>query len=279
MTGAASAGSQRQASLPMSEQFAQKLLECALRITRADFGNVQLVDPRDGSLRIVAHSGFDHEFLEYFAVVDDNHSACGRAAHEAEQVMISDVSVDPQFAPHVDIARSAGFLSVQSTPLIDRTGHLVGMVSTHYARANAVSSLELRLMEFAAHLAIDHMTNGALRRHDGFHESDAQRKSDVMGSFLHLHDELARDLERLHLSIAEFTNVVVAALLDLSMMLASAQGLAADGAVADRLDSSLAELDRIVHDVRRDGMRLTGGRLGPEQPSRALEDSFSGLSS
>ena len=263
----------RRASTLASDQFVQKLLECALRLTRADFGNVQLVDPEDGSLRIAAHSGFDDEFLEYFAVVDDEHSACGRAAHRAQQVVVNDVSVDPAFAPHVDIARSSGFLSVQSTPLVDRHGSLVGMVSTHYERANAVSALELRLMDFAAHLAIDHMvapggTSG------GEPPTSATPNFDAMGSFLHLHDALARDMEQLHLSISEFTNVVVAGLLDLSLMLASAQGLAADGPLARRLDSSLAELDRMVHSVRRDGMTLTNGGTVPALPPRSYQESL-----
>jgi hypothetical protein len=261
------------ASTLASDQFVQKLLECALRLTRADFGNVQLVDPEDGTLRIAAQSGFDDEFLEYFDVVDDEHSACGRAAHSAKQVVVSDVSVDPAFAPHVDIAKSSGFLSVQSTPLIDRHGRLVGMVSTHYERANAISPLELRLMDFAAHLAIDHMA-APVGASDDEPPTSGTSNFDAMGSFLHLHDELARDMEQLHLSISEFTNVVVAGLLDLSLMLASAQGLAADGQLARRLDSSLAELDRIVHSVRRDGMTLTNGGVAPAlslRPNQAFD--------
>jgi hypothetical protein len=259
---------------PDSDPFAEKLLECALRLTRADFGNVQLVDA-DGSLHIVAHSGFSEEFLQYFAVVDDEHSACGRAAHQARQVVVADVSVDPQFAPHADIAKSSGFLSVQSTPLVDRHGRLVGMVSTHHERANAISSLELRLMDFAAQLAIDHLASPDGRPADSAAHSDGRsRNSDVMGSFLHLHEELARDMERLHLSIAEFTNVVVAGLLELSLMLASAQSLAHDGPLAHRLDSSLAELDRIVHGVRHEGMALTNGRVVQASPSRPLEGSL-----
>jgi hypothetical protein len=120
-------------------------------------------------------------------------------------------------------------------------------------------------MDFAAHLAIDHMVTPAGATDDQPPTSGASN-FDAMVSFLHLHDELARDMEQLHLSISEFTNVVVAGLLDLSLMLASAQGLAADGPLARRLDSSLAELDRIVHSVRRDGMTLTNGGIAPALP-------------
>jgi hypothetical protein len=54
-----------------------KILEGAMALT-ADFGDVQIFDPATGALRIVAHSGFGSEFLDYFSVVDDAGAACGR---------------------------------------------------------------------------------------------------------------------------------------------------------------------------------------------------------
>lgn len=72
-----------------------RALDGALALMGADFGNVQLLDPVTGSLRIVTQSGFDAEFLDYFAVVDDGHSACGRAAKQRAQTVIADVTTEP----------------------------------------------------------------------------------------------------------------------------------------------------------------------------------------
>lgn len=107
-------------------------LEDALSITRADRGNVQIVDPVIGSLRIAAQAGFSDEFLEYFAIVDGDTSACGRAARQLTQTVIADVNTDPGYAPLRGIAAASGYRAVQSTPLVDLRGHLVGVVSTHY---------------------------------------------------------------------------------------------------------------------------------------------------
>jgi GAF domain-containing protein len=108
-------------------------LEDALSVLRADRGNVQLVDPISGSLRIAAQAGFSDEFLEYFAVVnDDDGSACAIAAQQHAQTVIADVNADPRYAPHRDIAAASGYRAVQSTPLVDLRGHLLGMLSTHY---------------------------------------------------------------------------------------------------------------------------------------------------
>ena len=134
------------APLPRPGTLPDEILAFGLELLHADRGNVQLVDPATGALRIAAQHGFDAEFLDYFAVVADNGSACGRAAWRAAQVVIADVTTDPGFAPHQDIAAASGFRAVQSTPLTDRSGRLVGMVSTHYPRPLSLPGRELQTM-------------------------------------------------------------------------------------------------------------------------------------
>ena len=109
-----------------------QVLAFALTLLGAERGNIQLADPATGALKIAAQQGFGPEFMEYFAAVTDDRSACGRAAQHHAQVVIADVTTDPGFAPHRDIALASGFRAVQSTPLVNRAGHLVGMLSTHY---------------------------------------------------------------------------------------------------------------------------------------------------
>jgi GAF domain-containing protein len=119
---------------PTVDALLDEVLEFALMLLHAERGNVQLADPTAGTLRIAAQRGFGPEFLNYFAAVTDDGSACGRAAQQHAQVVITDVRTDPGFAPHREIALASGFRAVQSTPLVNRAGHLVGMLSTHYPR-------------------------------------------------------------------------------------------------------------------------------------------------
>jgi GAF domain-containing protein len=116
---------------------AGRALEEVLSLARADRGNVQLADPASGALRIIAQHGFDQEFLDHFAVVDDDRSACGRAARHRAQLIITDVITDPEFTPHRETAAASGFRAVQSTPMVDKAGRLAGVVSTHYPRPYA----------------------------------------------------------------------------------------------------------------------------------------------
>jgi GAF domain-containing protein len=124
----------------------RECLQDALSMLRADRGNVQLIDPDSGCLRIAAQAGFSEEFLEYFAVVDDDASACGRAAAHLAQTVIADVNTDSRFAPHRGIAAASGFRAVQSTPLVDLRGHLVGVLSTHYPHPYCPPDRDLELM-------------------------------------------------------------------------------------------------------------------------------------
>jgi len=112
----------------------------------ADRGNIKLRTPGTRSLRIVAQLGFDTEFLDYFAIVDDVASACGRAASQAAQTVVIDVNKDPAFAPHREIAAASGFRAVCSTPLTDGEGTVIGVISTHAARPYAPPDHELRAM-------------------------------------------------------------------------------------------------------------------------------------
>ncbi|WP_219463500.1 hypothetical protein, partial [Nonomuraea rhizosphaerae] len=61
-------------------------LRAALELTCGDKGNVQLLDRAAGGLTIAAHHGFDQPFLDFFAVVADDCSVCGRAMAGAEPV-------------------------------------------------------------------------------------------------------------------------------------------------------------------------------------------------
>ena len=145
------------------------VLEGALSLMKADLGNIQIVDPAAGALRIVTQAGFGPEFLEHFAVVGDGDgSACGRAATQRAQTVVADVRSDPDFAPHRDIAGSSGFQGVQSTPLVDYAGHLIGMVSTHFRRPYRPADRELRIMEIYSDLAGEAVTRqlGISRQHD-----------------------------------------------------------------------------------------------------------------
>lgn len=145
-------------TVPRLSSLLPQVLEGAMWLTGADFGNIQIFDPATSALKIVTQVGFSPEFLDYFAVVDDGHAACGRAARQCAQIVIADVNIDPGFAPHREIAAAAGFRAVLSTPLADYAGRLIGMVSTHYRRPRRPSERDQRIMELYGDFAGEALT-------------------------------------------------------------------------------------------------------------------------
>jgi PAS domain S-box-containing protein len=61
----------------------EEILDATVRLQNADFGTLQLYNAGTGTLEIVAHHGFQQDFLEHFRSVHDIGSACGRAMNFA----------------------------------------------------------------------------------------------------------------------------------------------------------------------------------------------------
>jgi len=115
--------------------------------------------------------------------VADDRSACGRAAQQHAQVVITDVTTDPGFAPHREIALASGFRAVQSTPLVNRAGRLVGMLSTHYPRPTIPPRHDLQIVSrFGALVGESLSTLLNEAQADGFlpHSGTATRRSGGM---------------------------------------------------------------------------------------------------
>ena len=130
----------------------------AIAISGADKGNLQLFDKTSGSLRIVAHHGFQERFLKFFESVDDHVAAsCGIAMATSEQVIVDDVLTSKIFIdqPVQKVLLDADVRGVISTPLKSSTGNLLGVISTHFSRPAHPSERQLRLTNILARQAAD----------------------------------------------------------------------------------------------------------------------------
>jgi PAS domain S-box-containing protein len=149
-----------------------EVLCATINIQDANFGNVQLYNAETGALEILAHRGFDREFLDHFRSVPIDHGAvCSRALEGGQRVIVEDVLTDPAFGPHRAIAASAGFRAVQSTPIFGRRGDPLGMISTHFRQPHRPSDRQLRFTDlyarFAAELIERQRAEDALRISEG----------------------------------------------------------------------------------------------------------------
>ncbi len=135
----------------------QEILEAAIAITGADKGNLQLLDPATGMLKIVAQKHFNPPFLKFFEYVDaGDATACGAALERLERVVVEDICESPVFDEETaEVLLEEDLRAVQSTPLVSRNGHLLGILSTHFCRVHAPAVRELRLVDILARQAAD----------------------------------------------------------------------------------------------------------------------------
>jgi len=112
-----------------------EFLASAINATAADYGTVQFFDSKRGELRIVAQHGFGGEFLDYFDTVHCDHACvCSTAMNRLSRVLVADVATDSLLSNEArGVLLRAKVRAVQSTPIIEASGKLVGMVSTHYS--------------------------------------------------------------------------------------------------------------------------------------------------
>jgi PAS domain S-box-containing protein len=140
-----------------SRQILDEILDAAIAIAGADFGSVQIIDPDTKDLRIVTHRGFPAWWVDYWNKAPAGHGACGTALRNGQRVIVEDVEKSSIFigTPELEIQRKAGVRAVQSTPLLNREGAPLGMISTHFKRPGRPSDRALRMLDLLARQAAD----------------------------------------------------------------------------------------------------------------------------
>jgi len=135
----------------------QLILEAAIRLMRADKGTIQLFDAETSELRLIAWHGIDTSLAESFAKVSiDAGTSCALALRTRRRAIIPDFTADDyRFSPAGDAHRAAGILAAQTTPLVTRSGELLGMMSTHWARPCQPDERALRMLDVMARQAAD----------------------------------------------------------------------------------------------------------------------------
>jgi signal transduction histidine kinase/ActR/RegA family two-component response regulator len=136
----------------------QKLVDAATLIMRSDFGSIQRYDEARGELQLIATRGLNDEAVSYWQWVHPGRATtCGHALLKSQRVVVPDFESWGDISGSDDLIafRAAGVRAAQSTPLLTRSGRLVGMITTHWTRSHAPQERDLRLIDIVARQAAD----------------------------------------------------------------------------------------------------------------------------
>ena len=135
-----------------------EILKVAVEITGGEKGTIHLVEPESGSLRIMAHHGFDPLSLNVFQS-QTLYTACDQSIELQQRVIVEDVRKSALFVgtPSLKAMLDSNVRAVQSTPLISSAGQVLGVISTHFSNPSRPTEQEIRLMDLLARQAADYL--------------------------------------------------------------------------------------------------------------------------
>jgi len=135
------------------------VLDAAIYLMSADMGSMQVFHPERGELRLLAEKGFNPGSADHFEWVrPDSASPCGMALSAGCRVIVPDIESCEALAREgvdLDVLRLTGIRACLSTPLIARSGRLLGMISTHWRRTHRPAERELQPLDVLARQAAD----------------------------------------------------------------------------------------------------------------------------
>jgi PAS domain S-box-containing protein len=135
-----------------------RILDAAISLLSADMGSMQVLCPERSELRLLACRGFHPVSAAFWEWVSlDSASSCGLALSAGARIVVPDVEACDFMAGtgDLDAYRRSGIRAVQSTPLVSRSGQLLGMISTHWREPHQPPERDLRPLDVLARQAAD----------------------------------------------------------------------------------------------------------------------------
>ena len=134
-----------------------EIVDAAISITGAEMGNLQILDAGSRRLVVAAQRGLPREWIEFWNNHEDQEGSCTVALRLGQRVVVEDVQTSAIFkgTEALEVQLRAGIRAVQSTPLIGRSGQMVGMVSTHFRTPHRPDARVLRLLDLLVRQAAD----------------------------------------------------------------------------------------------------------------------------
>jgi PAS domain S-box-containing protein len=135
-----------------------RILDAAMSLMSSDMASMQVLDPNRNQLRLLAWKGFHPQSAVFWEWVSfKSASVCELALSARCRVVVQDIETCESIAgtPDLDEFRRSDIRAVQSTPLVSRSGQLIGIISTHWRAPHQPAERALRRLDVLARQAAD----------------------------------------------------------------------------------------------------------------------------
>ncbi|MBV9963030.1 MAG: PAS domain S-box protein [Parafilimonas sp.] len=135
----------------------EEIINASKNIMHSFAVSMQMYIQERNALQLIAWKDFHPDAAKFWEWVSaDSESSCGIALAKNKRIIIPDVE-NNEYIKNGDLEayRLSGIHAVQSTPLISRSGKIVGMLSNHWADVYEPTERELGLLDVLARQTAD----------------------------------------------------------------------------------------------------------------------------
>ncbi|GEO98917.1 PAS domain-containing protein [Methylobacterium haplocladii] len=153
----------------------EEMLDAVMVLLKADFGTVRILDPDDDTLTVITHRGCAGSYLKQFATVSasDETLIFHRPLSTGQRVIVDDMPANLSETLR-ESSSKYDVHAFQMTPLFDRTGAPVGLLSTGVCRPQRMTEREWRLVDLYGSQIADVI--GAKRARDAVAASEERQR-------------------------------------------------------------------------------------------------------
>ena len=123
------------------------LLQAVLAVQSAELGEIRLYNSNQDSLELVTSAGFRAALPRAYGGMYERDSPAWLAMLTGQRIVTQDVLSDLRFAAWREVAVVRGFRSVHFTPMLDRLGGPIGVLSAYFPSPRSSPERESRLIE------------------------------------------------------------------------------------------------------------------------------------
>lgn len=141
----------------------QAILDATVAVANADFGVLSLIDPSTGLMSASASVGFDDPALAELRAYrpEPGVPGFGASLYAKAELWIEDTEIAPEYEPHLDHSRKAGYRAVFAVPILTRSREALGNLCVYFRRPGKPSKGTAQLIDLCARHAATTIQNVA----------------------------------------------------------------------------------------------------------------------